>query len=100
MSLSEFIKACNEAELDPDTFVDWGGRRYRAPFCCLCCGRQIKLAQFCYGRLCGSCDVGACQPGNSSFNLAARHRRLPRKWYFEISEPAPAQVDAAAGAAS
>jgi hypothetical protein len=92
MSLSEFIRQCDDAELNPDTFVDFNGRRYRAPFCCLCCGRQIKLAQFCYGRLCGSCDVGACQRGNRSFRKEAAHKHLPRDWHFEISEPAPVEV--------
>lgn len=93
-ALSEFIEECSRAELDPDVFVDFGGRRYRPPFRCLCCGTKVSLAQFCYGRLCGSCDVGACQYGNRSFNSRARHSRLPRDYYLTISEDAPMEVDA------
>jgi hypothetical protein len=93
-ALAEFIKECNCAELDPDTFVDFNGRRYRAPFRCLCCGKQVSLAQFCFGRLCGSCDCGACQPGSRSFNRRAHHERLSRDFYLTISEPAPIEVDA------
>lgn len=93
-SLAQFIEECRRVEDDPTVFVDFGGRRYRPPFRCLCCGKQVSLAQFCYGRLCGPCDCGACQYGNRSFDPRACHPRLSRDYYLTISEPAPAEVNA------
>lgn len=58
--LGEFIKACEEAEKDPNVYVDFRGQRFTQPFKCLCCGRVTSLAQWCYGRTCGDCDSGAC----------------------------------------
>ena len=99
-TLAEFIEACNRAELDAETFVDFNGRRFRAPFRCLCCGKEIRLSQFCYGRLCGSCDAGACHRWNRCFDPRAAHAPLERDWYLEISEPSPVEVDAIASMAS
>lgn len=93
-SLTRFIEECGRAEQDPAVFVDFGGRRYKPPFRCLCCGKPVSLAQFCYGRLCGPCDCGACNPMNRAYRSSARHERLPRDYYLTISEPAPAEVDA------
>lgn len=93
-ALSDFIEECNRAETDPTVFVDFQSRRYRPPFRCLCCGRLVSLAQFCYGRLCGPCDCGSCQYGNRSFDSRACHPRLPRDYYLTISEDAPMEVDA------
>lgn len=50
----------------PDTpmcYVEFDGRRYRPPFQCLCCGKEICGPQFAFGRNCGYCDMGRCQKG-------------------------------------
>lgn len=47
----------------PDSYVDFRHRRFRPPFKCLCCGREICGRQFAFGRCCGRCDTGACQIG-------------------------------------
>lgn len=47
-------------------FVDFKGWRFYTPFRCLCCGKEVSIEQFCFGRACGSCDCGHC-----------RHPRLP-----------------------
>ncbi len=71
----EFCLACyGKHELDTDeTWVDYGGYRFHKPFRCMCCGKEICARQFAYGRSCGSCDIGACQTGNRSFDLKAVH---------------------------
>jgi hypothetical protein len=50
-----------------ETFVDFRGHRYTPPFRCLCCGSPVSLEQFCWGRMCAYCDVGACQTGVLTF---------------------------------
>ncbi len=47
----------------PGAYVDFRGRRYREPFRCLCCGKEICYKQFCWGRTCGYCDSGQCEKG-------------------------------------
>ena len=42
-------------------FVDFKGWRFRPPFRCMCCGVIVSLRQFCFGRTCGSCDLGHCR---------------------------------------
>ncbi len=44
-------------------WVDFRGHRYTPPWRCLCCGVEVSVEQFCYGRACGRCDTGACQTG-------------------------------------
>jgi hypothetical protein len=63
---------------EPDSaevFVDWQGRRYWPPFRCLCCGKEICARQFAFGRCCGPCDCGACNPGNRSYDPQYAHPR-------------------------
>ncbi len=42
-------------------FVVFKGRKFYSPFRCLCCGKEISVEQFCWGRVCAYCDVGKCQ---------------------------------------
>lgn len=50
-----------ELSKQPDVCVDFRGQRFTYPFLCLCCGKEVHIAQFCYGRSCGPCDCGSCQ---------------------------------------
>lgn len=53
----------------PDCWMDFESgldrvlRRFRPPFLCLCCGKEICARQFAFGRCCGYCDTGHCQLG-------------------------------------
>ncbi|MDE1821252.1 MAG: hypothetical protein KGJ23_08730 [Euryarchaeota archaeon] len=58
---------------DPDpagVTIDFKGRRFTAPFHCLCCDRVLCARQFAFGRCCGPCDIGSC-----SWD---RERKIPR----------------------
>lgn len=44
-----------------ETFVDFEGKRFYEPLKCLCCGKDVSVEQFCYGRTCAYCDLGSCQ---------------------------------------
>lgn len=46
-----------------EIYVDFNGKRFYAPFKCLCCGVEVSVEQFCYGRTCAYCDCGKCQKG-------------------------------------
>ncbi len=48
-----------------EKFVVFKGKKFYAPYKCLCCGREVSVKQFCWGRLCAYCDVGKCQRGGS-----------------------------------
>ncbi len=48
----------------PDVYVDFKGWRFTPPFRCMCCGREIDVQQFCFGRACGICDTGKCHNDN------------------------------------
>jgi hypothetical protein len=51
-----------EHELDTsDIWVEWKGKKYFAPFLCLCCGKETCARQWAYGRSCATCDTGICQ---------------------------------------
>lgn len=50
----------NKEQPDNPIWVDFRGKRYYAPFRCLCCGVKVSDEQFCYGRTCGYCDCGKC----------------------------------------
>ena len=70
-----FCPACggtHEPDSD-DVYVDYDGYRFRKPFKCMCCGKEICARQFAFGRCCGPCDIGACQTGNRAFRLSAAH---------------------------
>lgn len=45
-------------------YVERDGKKYYAPFYCLCCGIEITAEQFAFGRACSRCDVGACRNVN------------------------------------
>lgn len=65
-----------EHEPDPtDCWVDFEGYRYKPPFRCMCCGKEICARQFAFERCCGPCDMGACQTNNIGFQKAAVHDR-------------------------
>ena len=42
-------------------FVVFKGRKFYPPYKCLCCGKEISVEQFCWGRVCAYCDLGKCQ---------------------------------------
>ncbi len=44
-------------------FVVFKGKKFYPPYKCLCCGKEISVEQFCFGRLCGYCDCGKCNKG-------------------------------------
>ena len=44
-------------------FVEFRGRRYRAPFRCFCCAITICVRQFASSRTCGGCDIQQCRNG-------------------------------------
>lgn len=48
--------------------MDFKDRRFYAPFRCLCCGTEVDIKQFCYGRCCGLCDMGVCQYAKGHFH--------------------------------
>lgn len=43
-----------------ESYVVFKGKKFTAPFRCLCCGVEVSINQFCYGRCCAYCDVGRC----------------------------------------
>ena len=79
-----YCLACGgEHEPDPDsTYVDFRGYRFKKPFLCICCGKEICARQFAFGRACGSCDMGACQTENKFFQIAAVHVH-PAWWDYD-----------------
>ena len=44
-----------------EKFVVFRGKKFYPPFRCLCCGKEISVDQFCWGRLCAYCDLGKCK---------------------------------------
>ena len=65
-------------EPDSDqTYVDYEGYRFRKPFRCMCCGKEICALQFAFGRCCPPCDIGACDTGNRAFRISAVHAHPP-----------------------
>lgn len=75
--MENFCPACGGThEEDPDdSYVDYEGYRFKKPFRCMCCGKEICARQFAWGRCCGPCDMGACQTNNKAFRLSAVHER-------------------------
>lgn len=49
--------------MNAEQYVDFRGHRYTAPWRCLCCGADIDLQQFVWGRMCPYCDMGRCEKG-------------------------------------
>lgn len=62
-----------------DSRVDFQGYRFRKPFRCICCGKEICMRQFAYGRACGPCDVGACDARNKAYIRRMTHPH-PEWW--------------------
>ena len=84
---AHFCQTCG-GHHEPDTedsWVDFRGYRFRPPFRCMCCGKEICVRQFAYGRCCGSCDTGACQTDNRAFQLSAAHEH-PEWWSYDAQE--------------
>lgn len=52
---------------------------FKASFRCMCCGKEICARQFAFGRACGICDVGVCQPNNRAYREEAAHEK-PEWW--------------------
>jgi hypothetical protein len=48
------------APFPSDAYFDFKGWRFKPPFHCMCCGKEICYQQWAYGRSCGTCDTGAC----------------------------------------
>ena len=48
----------------PDLHFDFKGWRFRAPFHCMCCGKEVCFRQWAFGRSCGACDTGICMRDN------------------------------------
>ena len=67
-----------------ENFVLFKGKKFVAPFKCLCCGKEIDVKQFCYGRTCGYCDMGRCQP-----KLFKYEKGHGRKDIFEQAKDVP-----------
>ena len=42
-------------------FVVFKGKKFYPPYKCLCCGKEVSVKQFCFGRVCAYCDLGKCQ---------------------------------------
>jgi hypothetical protein len=47
-------------ELPADGHFDFKGYRFKAPFHCMCCGKEVCWKQWAYGRYCATCDTGIC----------------------------------------
>lgn len=69
-----------------DTWIDFGGYRFRKPFFCLCCGLEICARQWAFGRACGKCDTGVCQSWHKHFRPEYGHANPP--WYHLADGPA------------
>ena len=84
--VKEFCPTCGgKHEPDPpDSWVDFKGYRFRKPFKCMCCGKEICALQFSFGRCCGPCDLGACQLGNRAFRSSAFHPPPPWGTYYGL----------------
>jgi hypothetical protein len=71
-----YCLGCGFGVHEPDSEDAWvgnGNMLFVRPFLCLCCGKEICGPQFAFGRMCGACDMGTCQPANSSYRETASH---------------------------
>lgn len=82
-----FCSACggHHDEDSDNSWVDFRNYRFRKPFRCICCGKEICMRQFAFGRACGPCDVGACDIHNRAYNIKAVHTH-PVWWDSDASE--------------
>ena len=80
MSNEEIILSCCGGSHEPDTsdmeliYGDWV---FSPPFKCMCCGKDICARQFAWGRTCGPCDMGGCDPANQVYSPHYGHPRPP-----------------------
>lgn len=65
-----------------EEWVDYEGERFVAPFLCMCCGVEVDVRQWAFGRACGLCDTGACQPWHKAYRLEYAHENPPWKRPF------------------
>lgn len=63
-------------------WVEYEGYRLTAPFLCMCCGEPTSVQQWAYGRTCGKCDTGICQPWHDGYRLEYGHENPPWKVSF------------------
>lgn len=78
--------------MEKKIFVDFKGKRFYPPFKCLCCGKDISVEQFCYGRTCGYCDCGRCNLGLVNGKEILFEIGHGRKDIFEDAENVPLEV--------
>lgn len=64
----------------PEMYVEFRGYRLSPPFLCMCCGKETCGRQFAYGRTCGVCDMGACEPQNTAYRPEYAHEK--QEWTF------------------
>ena len=68
-----------------DTWVEYEGRRFVPPFLCMCCGVETDVQQWAYGRMCGTCDTGCCQPSSKLYRTEYGHDHPP--WWRRFGTP-------------
>ena len=66
-------------------FLIFRGKKFYYPYKCLCCGKIISKEQFCFGTLCGYCDLGRCCRGIGK-NCLRYEEGHGRKDIFENAE--------------
>lgn len=83
----EFCLACGgKHEPDPDdAWVIFRGYRFKKPFRCICCGKEICMRQFAFGRACGVCDMGGCDIHNPVYRKDWAHDH-PDWWHMDGRE--------------
>ena len=57
----EFTPGFLHHPMPPEIYFDFKGWRFKPPFHCMCCGKEICYQQWAFGRSCGTCDTGACR---------------------------------------
>lgn len=60
-------------------WVEYEGVRFLPPFLCMCCGVEVEVRQWAYGRACGKCDTGICQSWHNGYRLEYAHEHPPWK---------------------
>lgn len=63
-----------------DIYLDYRGHRFRPPFLCMCCGKEVSQEQWAFGRTCALCDTGKCQSTHPRFHPRFAHEH-PTWWH-------------------